>query len=210
MKFRVIALACAVAFASAEASAAPVTIGFELVEAPVLLFQGDSYLESGFTFTASIAADESFAINEEGNASNNGFAVGALPPGITVDDTATVTRGGATFRFLSVDYSSFPGGIGATFLPSDEAKLIGFLGGIEVALFATLSSSQGYQTFLNSLANVVIDELRIVGSARNQTTLSFDNFVFDDANVVPLPAAAPLFLAGLAGFVATRRPRKAR
>ncbi|MBY0423510.1 MAG: VPLPA-CTERM sorting domain-containing protein [Parvularculaceae bacterium] len=204
---RLAAATCLAVLVCGGASAAPVTIGFDIAEPPVLFAQGDTYAENGFALTATIAAEGSFGIDENGNASGSAFAVGALAPGVTVGDTATITRGGGTFRFLAVDFSSVRGGVPFIYRPSDVAQLVGYLGGVQVALFATLSSEQGYQTFLNPLADRVIDELRIVGAVQKETSLSLDNFVFDDAEVVPLPAAAPFFLAGLAAFAAAKRRR---
>lgn len=204
---RFLALTCLAATLCAPVAAAPVTFDFDLAAAPVLLAQGDTYSEDGFTLTALIASEGSFALAEGGNP-NTAFSVGALGPVVT-GDTATITRGGGLFTFLSVEFGSFPplpgGGFGAT----DTAQLVGFLGGIEVALFATISSSQGFQTFLNALSGVAIDELRIVGTAQGVSSLNFDNFVFGDVNEVPLPAAAPLFAAGFAGLAALRRRRRA-
>lgn len=210
MKSLWVFLLCAAALAGTKAGAAPVSIEFEGVFAPLLLAQGEAYAEDGFTFTAATAAEGSFAISEEGNP-GNAFSVGALSP-VVIGDKVSVSRGGGLFTFISVDFTSFPAGLGGTFVPSDTADLVGFLGGVQVALFATISSSQGYQAFLNALNGTAIDELRIIGRAQGQTTLSFDNFVFGDAdaNIVPLPAAAPLFLAGVASFAALRRRRAAR
>lgn len=129
------------AVAAANAAAAPVSIEFEGIAAPVLLNQGDTYLEDGFTFTAVTATEGSFGISEEGNP-GNAFSVGALDD-VIIGDAVSVTRGGGLFTFLSVDFTSFPAGLGGAFVQSDTASLIGLLGGVQVALFATLSSDQG-------------------------------------------------------------------
>lgn len=180
------------------ASAAPVTIDFDAF-AGGTFGPGDSYSEDGYTFD--IVSGTSTAILFPGNGGKS-FQYGANSA-TQVGDTVSITRDdSADFFFLSLDYRSFFNNA-----QSDEISLIGLLNGVQVASFGNiLSSTSAWTTFVNALAGTVIDELQLVGVDPNVQSLLLDNFVFAE---VPLPAALPLFLAGLAGLgFAGKRKRK--
>lgn len=181
------ALAAGVLFLG-SAQAALVTIDFT---APNVDLTSETYSEDGFVVDG--AGTFSGSVTDNVLLGNFFYA----------DDVFIITReDGGAFRFLSFDYGAQFGGY-----VSDRFSLVGFFDGAQVADFGEYEGVSATLATQILLSAILIDELRIVGLKLQEVSAVWDNFVFDTASEVPLPAAAPLFFAGLAGVGWMRRKR---
>lgn len=179
--------------AAAGANAVTVTLDFT---APNQLIAPGTYAEDGFivdgagspelSIISSSLVDEFFS---------------PLSP-----DFFTITRSdGGLFSFISFDFSSEAHG-----QVSDEFQILGFSGGMQVADYGIHFSFLTTLVTIQTMNMTLVDELRIVSTREMQRGIHWDNFVFETSEI-PLPAAFPLFIAGLAGLgVLGRRRRKKR
>ena len=165
---------------------------------------GETYTEDGFTFE--VLSGVEFAIYNFGPS----LAFGALLVGddtpIGIGDTISITAdSGRLFTFDSVDFSSANQGRDQ----SDGVDLVGLRNGATVATFSNLNKccQNGFLTLSDAFTGAIIDELWIIGASQGDDLLVLDNFVFTE---VPLPAAAWVFLAGIAGLTAARRKQCAQ
>lgn len=200
-----IGVSLAGAFSLAGAQAAPVTIDFTAPFQSLNISNNffSDYTEDGFV-VASPQSTSFTGINNLERLTVEAFTKG-FPPQLREPDTITFVRdNGGVFTFQSFDYITF----GDT--PFDEFQVLGFVNDVQVQDYGIFSTSLSAVTTVSIVANAVeIDELRLVATGNvEQIGPVWDNFVFDVAEV-PLPAALPLFLAGLAGLGFAKRRRKA-
>jgi len=107
---------------------------------------------------------------------------------------------GLDFRFNSFDVASFSEGS-----PTDLFSLFGFKDGVQIVDYGTLNTALSTLVHVVTLNTTVIDELRIVGfNFAAGGPARIDNI---NVTAVPLPAAAWLFISGLAGLFGVKRLR---
>ena len=190
---------CAALFASmVSAQASTVTIDFGTHDDPDFNV-GEIYSENNYNFTT-------VSGNQFGIYAGWSSPIGNDPSGLSIGqsglasigDTISITAlDNQLFEFHSVDYASWKEG-----QQSSTVKLVGLVNGQIVATFLDLSSNTSAFDTLDPLFSTLIDELQIIVTARGDTLLVLDNFVFSE---VPLPAAVWMFLAGLGGLGFARR-----
>lgn len=200
MRIKSLVGACiAGAFCMASAHAAPVVIDFT---APDQILNGGSYEEDGFVVEPTVISN--FAEIRDSELTAEAFLSRQQP------DTYSITRvGGGVFTFTSFDYrSAIPSIVNGVLI--DEFQVLGFLNGVQIQDYGVYQTNLTTLITVNILANAIeIDELRLVATGNSGGAgPSWDNFVFEVAEV-PLPAALPLFLIGLAGLGFAKRRRKA-
>ncbi|MEM9839056.1 MAG: VPLPA-CTERM sorting domain-containing protein [Pseudomonadota bacterium] len=189
MKILLATMATLACVASA-ASASQVTIDFTAPDQDLTV---STYSEDGYVVDAS---GTSFG-QIEGEELIEGF--------FDSSDTFSITReDGGLFSLFSFDHRTLSG-------TSDEFAVLGLVDDIVVVNFGAFSTNSVTLVTEMIMSMVLIDELQITGTDNIGTaTPRWDNFVFDGAAApVPVPAALPLFLAGVAGFGAMKRRRSA-
>ena len=179
---------------------------------------GATYTEDGYTFN--VEAGSEFRITDNYSGTSNGdVAIGNPPSGLLIDSDASVQENSwisikaddnSRFTFDAVDYAAaFVPNSGQGPFPSDFVMFEGLVAGNVVATYSSLSSTVATFDTLDSLFLNSIDELRIIVPTLGNMPLVLDNFVFTTApSEVPLPAALPLFIAGIAGIGAVSRRRR--
>lgn len=176
----------------ASASAAIATIDFDNRNFPIF----NSYKEDGFAFTPASPGALSFWTG----------AGRLFDAQLNLGEQGVFSRqGGGLFAFQSFMYRSLNNN------PADGFQLVGFRDGVQVADYGAFVSSSSVYVTQTTLNATLVDQLFLIGTGANRTTPFWDNFVFNTdgpQTEIPLPAAAPLFLAGLAAAAFARRKRK--
>ena len=186
---------------------------------------GATYTEDGYTFK--VEAGSEFAITDTYSTNNEGdLSVGNPPSGLLIGSGAGIqdtdwlsikADDNSRFTFDAVDFAAAvelttgQDGQGHGNPESDIVMFQGLVAGNVVATYSSLASTVATFDTLDPLFLSSIDELRIIGVSLGSMPLVLDNFVFTTApSEVPLPAALPLFIAGIAGIGAVSRRRSAR
>ncbi|MEO1041176.1 MAG: hypothetical protein AAFX52_02700 [Pseudomonadota bacterium] len=180
----------AAAAAWSSASASQITIDFDNALQNVSI---SPYLEDGFLVNGS-ATDT--GIVSSGELSDFIFEPGEFFTLSRVDL--------GDFSAVSFDYRSSIQGF-----QSDGFKVTGRRNGLEVVDYGSFSTSSGSRVTADLMNSILIDELVLTGSGLNSASIQWDNFVFDAAAPVPVPAAAPLMLAGLSALALGHRRKAA-
>jgi hypothetical protein len=206
MRWRLSAFAGLAGLVALSSIASAITIDLNLTSA----WTGPSYSQDGYTFTSGVNSTSAYLnwLLNPGSEGNN--ANGANPTLATnfSSSTNTLTSDSGPFNFNSIKLADMwngatGGGVVFSFYHTN--------GSVNSSVI-TLAAISGLQTFSFNQTDLVkvVFQPTFFWPAGDAMGLQFD-FVNVEASAVPLPAALPLFAAGLGamGLFGWRRKRKA-
>lgn len=177
------------------------TEGFQSLPATTTVFTGPITLPSGITISS--PSNDLFSVGA-GQSTNPTTAIGSNTP---LGDFLGVDLGGDFFAFgLDIFQNNFGGAQFATDITFDVTFLVGAT--IIDILTAQVAPNGG--SFFGVISSASFDNVRIFATPTGSFEV-IDDVTLGDINVIPLPAALPLYGTGLAvmGFLGWRRKRQA-